>query len=176
MSRHHPSRRAKLSKTQFAAWARTVMPLHCDIQKLVRARRSLVFLCPQCEKTPRVCVFLQLQIGAADRAAAVSDVPIISGGDGAGEHPTQALLDLYTIRSEKGRVDGLTITFVGDLFYGRTVHSLAKILTRFKVKRINYVSPGLCCTLRIVHTRATLMSRAPPTSACRLELRRGARY
>ena len=63
--------------------------------------------------------------GAARRAAAVSPVPILNAGDGPGEHPTQALLDLYTIRTELGRIDNLRIALVGDLRYGRTARSLA---------------------------------------------------
>jgi aspartate carbamoyltransferase catalytic subunit len=66
--------------------------------------------------------------GAAERAAAVSTVPILNAGDGPGEHPTQALLDLYTIRHELGRIDGLKIALVGDLKYGRTARSLALLL------------------------------------------------
>ena len=66
--------------------------------------------------------------------------PVINAGDGHGEHPTQALLDLFTIVEEAGRVDGLTVTLLGDLKYGRTVHSLARLLTLFDV-RMNFVSP-----------------------------------
>jgi aspartate carbamoyltransferase len=80
--------------------------------------------------------------GSAAEAAAATIKPIINAGDGAGEHPTQALLDAHTIREEMGGIDGLTITMVGDLKYGRTVHSLAKLLTLFDV-RINYVSPEI---------------------------------
>ena len=80
--------------------------------------------------------------GSAAEAAAATTKPIINAGDGAGEHPTQALLDAHTIREEMGGIDGLTITMVGDLKYGRTVHSLAKLLTMFDVK-INYVSPEI---------------------------------
>ena len=80
--------------------------------------------------------------GSAAVAAAAGDKPVINAGDGTGEHPTQALLDVYTIREEKGTVDGLTITMLGDLRYGRTVHSLAKLLALFDVK-INYVSPEI---------------------------------
>ncbi|MGI9648997.1 MAG: aspartate carbamoyltransferase [Acidimicrobiia bacterium] len=80
--------------------------------------------------------------GSAAEAAAATAKPIINAGDGAGEHPTQALLDAHTIREEMGGIDGLTITMVGDLKYGRTVHSLAKLLTLFDVK-INYVSPEI---------------------------------
>jgi aspartate carbamoyltransferase len=78
--------------------------------------------------------------GSAALAAAATVKPIINAGDGAGEHPTQALLDVHTIREEMGTIDGLTVTMVGDLKYGRTVHSLAKLLTMYDV-RINYVSP-----------------------------------
>ncbi|MDH5372897.1 MAG: aspartate carbamoyltransferase [Acidimicrobiia bacterium] len=78
--------------------------------------------------------------GAVGRAAVATAKPIINAGDGSGEHPTQALLDSFTIRNEMGAIDGLTISMVGDLKYGRTVHSLAKLLTRYDVK-INYVSP-----------------------------------
>jgi len=63
------------------------------------------------------------QIGSAREAAAVAVAPVINGGDGAGQHPTQALLDLFTIRAERGRLDGNTIVLCGDLKYGRTVHA-----------------------------------------------------
>lgn len=66
---------------------------------------------------------------------------MINAGDGVGEHPTQALLDIFTIRQEIGTVNKLTITMVGDLKNGRTVHSLAKLLTLYDVQ-INYVSPS----------------------------------
>lgn len=69
--------------------------------------------------------------GYADLAASVSPVPIINAGDGTGEHPTQTLLDLYTIKAELGRIDGLTIAMVGDLKNGRTVHSLTKALATY---------------------------------------------
>ncbi|MCC6944288.1 MAG: aspartate carbamoyltransferase [Thermomicrobiales bacterium] len=79
--------------------------------------------------------------GAANRAALVSDVPVINAGDGPGEHPTQALLDLYTIRHELGGIDDLTIALVGDLRFGRTARSLAKLLTRTTGCRLVFVSP-----------------------------------
>ncbi|MEM2686710.1 MAG: aspartate carbamoyltransferase, partial [Candidatus Bathyarchaeia archaeon] len=69
--------------------------------------------------------------GSARLAAEVAENPVINGGSGAEEHPTQALLDLYTIKREKGRIDGLTIAFVGDLKYSRTVHSLSIALTNY---------------------------------------------
>ncbi|MCB0247253.1 MAG: aspartate carbamoyltransferase [Anaerolineae bacterium] len=82
------------------------------------------------------------EIGGAKVAADYASVPVINAGDGAGEHPTQALLDLYTIRQELGRIDGLKIAMVGDLRYGRTVHSLTKLLTQYDVT-LRFVSPEL---------------------------------
>jgi aspartate carbamoyltransferase catalytic subunit len=79
--------------------------------------------------------------GAAKRAAAVSSVPVINAGDGPGQHPTQALLDLYTIRDELGRIDGVRIAMVGDLANGRTVRSLAYLLSKFRDIRICFVAP-----------------------------------
>jgi carbamoyl-phosphate synthase / aspartate carbamoyltransferase len=78
---------------------------------------------------------------SAATAAKFSPVPIINGGNGSLEHPTQAFLDLFTIREELGTVTGITVTFTGDLKYGRTVHSLIKLLQYYDV-RINLVSPS----------------------------------
>jgi len=78
--------------------------------------------------------------GAAELATKFSRIPVINAGDGTGEHPTQALLDIFTIREEIGTVNGITITMVGDLKHGRTVHSLAKLLALYKVT-LKYVSP-----------------------------------
>ncbi|MBI4360833.1 aspartate carbamoyltransferase [Candidatus Micrarchaeota archaeon] len=69
--------------------------------------------------------------GAAARAAEVTTLPVINAGDGANQHPTQALLDLYTIQKEKGKLEGLTVVLAGDLKYGRTVHSLMYALSHF---------------------------------------------
>ncbi|CAH8486396.1 unnamed protein product [Dicrocoelium dendriticum] len=78
--------------------------------------------------------------GAVQSAAhVVKDKPIINAGDGVGEHPTQALLDVFTIREEIGTVNGLTVTMVGDLAHGRTVHSLARLLCLYNV-RLRYVT------------------------------------
>lgn len=97
------------------------------------------------------CIVLRHhQMGAAAEAAAVATKPIINAGDGVGEHPTQALLDLFTIAIELERfaprrgleLDGLTVTLLGDLRYGRTVHSLARLLSQFDV-RLNLVSPDI---------------------------------
>ncbi|MEW5847335.1 MAG: aspartate carbamoyltransferase [Myxococcota bacterium] len=89
-----------------------------------------------------VIVLRHSETGAAATAARYVKKPIINAGDGVGEHPTQALLDLFTIREELGRVDGLTVTMLGDLKYGRTVHSLARLLSLYDVK-LNYVSPEI---------------------------------
>ncbi|KAF2188254.1 carbamoyl-phosphate synth [Zopfia rhizophila CBS 207.26] len=78
---------------------------------------------------------------SADIAAKFSNVPIINAGNGSREHPTQAILDVFTIREELGTVNGLTITFVGDLKYGRTVHSLCELLKQYDVT-IQLVSPS----------------------------------
>lgn len=90
-----------------------------------------------------VIVLRHSEVGAAQRAAAVSRVPVINGGDGVGQHPTQALLDLYTIRKEIGAIDGLRIAMVGDMAQGRTVRSLAYLLSRFSGIRIYFVAPPL---------------------------------
>lgn len=79
-------------------------------------------------------------VGSAQLAAKFSPVPILNAGDGIGEHPSQALLDIYTIRSELGTVNGRTITLLGDLKNGRTVHSLVTLLLFYSV-RLNFVSP-----------------------------------
>ncbi|MGQ9466198.1 MAG: aspartate carbamoyltransferase [Anaerolineae bacterium] len=87
-----------------------------------------------------VIVIRHPQIGSAQVAAEVAEHPVINGGDGAGQHPTQALLDLYTIRSERGQVDGLTIALCGDLKYGRTVHSGIWLYRHYRCRLI-LVSP-----------------------------------
>jgi aspartate carbamoyltransferase catalytic subunit len=88
-----------------------------------------------------VIVLRHFEIGASKRAAAVSPVPVINAGDGPGQHPTQALLDLYTIQKELGRVDGLSIAMVGDLANGRTVRSLSYLLSKFDGVELVFVAP-----------------------------------
>jgi aspartate carbamoyltransferase catalytic subunit len=90
-----------------------------------------------------VIVMRHYEVGAARRAAAVSQVPVINAGDGVGQHPTQSLLDLYTIRKEIGRVDDLRIAMVGDLAQGRTVRSLTYLLSKFRGVKIYFVAPPL---------------------------------
>lgn len=88
-----------------------------------------------------VLVIRHYESGAARRAAAYSPVPVINAGDGPGQHPTQALLDLYTIQAELGRIDGLRVAMVGDLANGRTVRSLAYLLALYKDIELVFVSP-----------------------------------
>ena len=78
--------------------------------------------------------------GAAKLAAEFSKIPVINAGSGSEEHPTQALIDLYTIQKEKGKIDGLKIALIGDLRYGRTVHSLAYALSLYNIE-LTLVSP-----------------------------------
>lgn len=78
--------------------------------------------------------------GAPREMADAVDIPVLNAGDGAGEHPTQALLDLFTIKNERGKIEGLTVALVGDLKFGRTVHSLVYLLSHYEVKLI-LVSP-----------------------------------
>ncbi|XP_040282824.1 CAD protein isoform X2 [Bufo bufo] len=89
--------------------------------------------------------------GAVELAAKHCRKPVINAGDGVGEHPTQALLDIFTIREELGTVNGMTITMVGDLKHGRTVHSLACLLTQYRIN-LRYVTPrSLRMPSKIVH-------------------------
>ena len=97
-----------------------------------------------------VIVIRHPEVGSAAIAAKAARKPVINAGDGIGEHPTQALLDAFTIREELGHLDGLTVTLLGDLKHGRTVHSLSRLLSLYKVK-LNYVAPD------ILRMPATLM-------------------
>ncbi len=81
--------------------------------------------------------------GAAERAAAVSDIPVVNAGDGAGEHPTQTLLDLYTMRQNLGNLKGRKVAVMGDLRYGRTVHSLVPALHDLGASVVAVPAPGL---------------------------------
>lgn len=79
--------------------------------------------------------------GTAEAAARISPVPVINAGDGVGEHPTQALTDVYTIKKELGRIGGLRVALVGDLLNGRTIHSLLPLLCLYKDVQIDLISP-----------------------------------
>jgi aspartate carbamoyltransferase len=90
-----------------------------------------------------VIVLRHPETGSAAIAAKAARKPIINAGDGTGEHPTQALLDTFTIMEEIGRLDNLNVTMLGDLKYGRTVHSLSRLLSTFTNIKLNYVSPDI---------------------------------
>ena len=90
-----------------------------------------------------VIVLRRYEIGAAKRAAQVSAVPVINAGDGPGQHPSQALLDLYTIKKELGKIEGISIAMVGDLANGRTVRSLSYLLCEYKDVKIYFVAPKI---------------------------------
>ncbi|MDI7274986.1 MAG: aspartate carbamoyltransferase, partial [Anaerolineae bacterium] len=89
-----------------------------------------------------VIVLRHPEVGSAQIAADYASKPIINAGDGTGEHPTQALLDLFTIQEELGQISGLKVAMVGDLRYGRTVHSLTRLLLLFDVE-LAFVSPDV---------------------------------
>lgn len=92
-----------------------------------------------------VIVLRHYEEGASARAARISEVPIINAGDGTGQHPTQALLDLYTIKKELGRINKIKIALVGDLKHGRTIRSLAYLLGKYSGIQIYFVSPKALC-------------------------------
>ncbi|OAY75984.1 Aspartate carbamoyltransferase 2, chloroplastic [Ananas comosus] len=88
-----------------------------------------------------IIVLRHFESGAARRAASTASIPVINAGDGPGQHPTQALLDVYTIKREIGRLDGITLGLVGDLANGRTVRSLAYLIAKYQNIKIYFVSP-----------------------------------
>ncbi len=90
---------------------------------------------------PDVIVLRHKDEGAAERAAKVSRASILNAGDGAGQHPTQALLDLFTIQNKLGKTDGLNIVAGGDLKNGRTIRSLAYLLARYPGNKFFFISP-----------------------------------
>ncbi len=140
---YEPSTRTSSSFT--AAMERlggSVIPINEVRYSSVSKGESLPDTVRTLEAYADVIVIRHPEVGSAELAAKYARKPIINAGDGVGEHPTQALLDLFTIQGEMGRVDGLTITMVGDLKYGRTVHSLARLLTLYDIK-LNYVSPDI---------------------------------
>ena len=90
-----------------------------------------------------IIVIRHPEVGSAKKAALASAVPIINAGDGVGEHPTQALLDLFTILGKFKKIDGLKVAFVGDLLNGRTVHSLSKLLAKMGKVEFFFVAPKI---------------------------------
>jgi aspartate carbamoyltransferase catalytic subunit len=140
---YEPSTRT--SSSFIAAMSRlggSVIPINEVRYSSVTKGESLPDTIRTLESYADVLVLRHPDVGASKVAAEYARKPIINAGDGVGEHPTQALLDLYTIKSELGTIDGLHIAMVGDLRYGRTVHSLARLLCLYDVQ-MTFVSPEI---------------------------------
>src|SRR3989304_898731 len=142
---YEPSTRTSSSFT--AAMERlggSVIPINEVKYSSVTKGESLTDTIRTLECYADVIVLRHPETGSAAIAAKAARKPVINAGDGIGEHPPQALLDTFTIFAElvSGKIDGKTVTMLGDLKYGRTVHSLARLLSLYKVK-LNYVSPDI---------------------------------
>jgi aspartate carbamoyltransferase len=140
---YEPSTRTSSSFT--AAMERlggSVIPINEVKYSSVSKGESLADTVRTLECYADVIVLRHPEVGSAALAAKAARKPVINAGDGIGEHPTQALLDAFTIKEELGHLDGLTVTLLGDLKHGRTVHSLARLLSLYKVK-LNYVAPDI---------------------------------
>ncbi|MBI2018134.1 aspartate carbamoyltransferase [Candidatus Daviesbacteria bacterium] len=90
-----------------------------------------------------VLIIRHPKVGSAKEAADLAQIPVINAGDGPNQHPTQTILDLYTMMKEAGKLDGIIVALMGDLKYGRTVHALSLALSHFKVKQIFISHPTL---------------------------------
>ncbi len=119
-----------------------VIPIHGVQYSSVSKGESLPDTVRTLETYADVIVLRHPDVGSAALAAHYAKKPVINAGDGIGEHPTQALLDLFTIKEELGTIDGLRVAMVGDLKYGRTVHSLTKLLKLYNVT-LEFVSPPM---------------------------------
>jgi len=140
---YEPSTRT--SSSFIAAMSRlggSVIPINEVRYSSVTKGESLPDTIRTLESYADVIVLRHPDMGASKVAAEYARKPIINAGDGVGEHPTQALLDLYTIQSELGQIDGLHVAMVGDLRYGRTVHSLARLLCLYDVQ-MTFISPEI---------------------------------
>ncbi len=140
---YEPSTRT--SSSFIAAMSRlggSVIPINEVRYSSVTKGESLPDTIRTLESYADVIVLRHPEVGASQVAAQYARKPIINAGDGVGEHPTQALLDLYTIQSDLGQIDGLHVAMVGDLRYGRTVHSLARLLCLYDVQ-MTFVSPEI---------------------------------
>lgn len=138
-----PSTRTKMSFESAAQrLGAQILPLPPLEQSSVKKGESFTDTIKMVESYSDVIVVRHPFDGAARLASNTSKKPVINAGDGSNQHPSQTLLDLYTIMEEKGTLDNLEIAFVGDLKYGRTVHSLVKALTHFNPK-IYFVAPQI---------------------------------
>ncbi|WP_148883294.1 aspartate carbamoyltransferase [Thermococcus aciditolerans] len=138
-----PSTRTRLSfESAMHRLGGSVIGFSSAASTSVKKGESLADTIKTVEQYSDVIVIRHSMEGAARLAAEVAEIPVINAGDGSNQHPTQTLLDLYTIKRAFGRIDGLTIGLLGDLKYGRTVHSLAEALAFYDVE-LYLISPGL---------------------------------
>ena len=138
-----PSTRTKMSFESAAQrLGAQILPLPPLEQSSVKKGESFTDTIKMVESYSDVIVVRHPNDGAARLASITSKKPVLNAGDGSNQHPSQTLLDLYTIKEEKGRLENLSIAFVGDLKYGRTVHSLVKALTHFNPV-IYFVAPSI---------------------------------
>merc|ERR1719411_412913 len=137
---HEPSTRTMLSfNTAMKRLGGEVEPIN-EVTSSAKKGESLEDTIKYISSVVDLVVLRHPGKGDVEKAALKSSKPVINAGDGIGEHPTQALLDIFTIRDEIGTVNHLTITMVGDLKHGRTVHSLARILTLYDGIHLRYVA------------------------------------
>ena len=138
-----PSTRTRLSfETAMQRLGGGVISLGSLEGSSVSKGETLVDTCRTVAQYVDVIVLRHPKTGSAKEAADAVDIPVLNGGDGTGQHPTQALLDVYTIHKEMKTLKNLTIAMVGDLKYGRTVHALVELLALFSC-RFYFVSPGV---------------------------------
>ena len=138
-----PSTRTRLSfETAMQRLGGGVIALGPAEGSSVSKGETLVDTCRTVAQYADVIAIRHPKTGSAKEAADAVDIPVLNGGDGTGQHPTQALLDVYTIRKEMKTLKNLTVAMVGDLKNGRTVHALVEVLSLFNCK-FYFVSPGV---------------------------------
>ncbi|MEM2944235.1 MAG: aspartate carbamoyltransferase [Methanomassiliicoccales archaeon] len=136
-----PSTRTRLSfESAMVRLGGSVLDVSFPMMTSVAKGETLADTIRMVESYADIIVLRHPHEGAARLAAHFSSKPVINGGDGAGQHPTQTILDLFTIRREKGRIEGMNVVLVGDLKYGRTAHSLAEALALFGAN-LYFVAP-----------------------------------
>ncbi|GAB4309389.1 MAG: aspartate carbamoyltransferase [Promethearchaeota archaeon] len=157
-----PSTRTRLSfESAMLRLGGSVLGFHSSEVSSIKKGETLADTIRTVNNYADVIVMRHGSEGAAQLAAMFSQIPVINAGSGSGEHPTQALLDLLCIKNELGTIDGLNIALLGDLRYGRTVHSLAYLLSNFDVN-VYFVSPeSLRMTFRVVDELRSRQFRRP---------------
>ncbi len=136
-----PSTRTRLSfETAMQRLGGGVISMGSVESSSVAKGESLIDTVKTVSQYADIIVLRHPKIGSATEAANATDIPVINAGDGSGQHPTQALLDIYTIFKEIGNLKNLSISLVGDLKYGRTVHALVEVLSLFDIKMF-FVAP-----------------------------------